>query len=244
MRKSLIYVVLLFTIFLIPVSSQANTKALVIPKAALSLNYWDADLIKSFPTFSENSSQKFFPVFIGSARIGKSKYSAIAEWGESKFGSVTSMRPNLEEKASRTVFGLRLDSQPGLYFTLSYPMMRLNINNKATLGATTANITGLQVGMGFGAYLKQPHITAGVEINNVPDMSVKYSSGALSGKAKGPGYDVKANVAYKFSGKGNAVYVGYRMMALDAGAVTIGNYPMPKVKFTLRGPIAGFKYVF
>ncbi|MFA6450220.1 MAG: hypothetical protein WCX65_12165 [bacterium] len=245
MRKGLIYAVLVLSAVLLPAFAHASgSTAAKAPKYAVSLNYWDANLIKSFPTFSEKSGQTFFPVILGSARLGDSKWSALGEWGKSDFSPVTSLvRPNMKEKASRTVIGMRYDPQPGFYFTLSYPIMKLNIENSVSGSTTTAAITGMQLGAGFGAYLKPPHITAGLEVNMVPDMSAKYTAGALSGKAKGPGFDVKSTVAYKFD-SGSAAYIGFRWMSLQAGAVTLGNYPMPKVNFTLRGPFMGYKHVF
>ncbi len=242
MRKSLIYVVLALLAVLSPATARSESTKPAIPKLALSINYWSAELIKSYPTRSEQSDQHFFPVFIGSAHI-KGKFSAIGEWGQSGFGGVTPESvAGQKEKASRTVFGLRFDAQPGIYYTLSYPIMKLNIDNDAGI-ATTAKITGAQLGMGIGTYIKEPHITTGGELNIVPDMGIKYTRAALWGKGKGPGIDIKYTIAYKFD-NGSAAYIGYRYMMLDTGAATLGSYPAPKIKFRLRGPLVGFKYAF
>ncbi|HOO57294.1 MAG TPA: outer membrane beta-barrel protein [bacterium] len=246
MKKSPIFILLAMIVLSLTIST-TKAEAAASPKQdkyIISLNAWNAQLTKSFSTnFSEKSDQTFFPVFIGYYNISD-HWKLSGEYGSSRMTGLTPERaPGLEEEASRTVFGLRYDPMPGLYFNFAYPSMKLNMENPTNTFKMNAKITGIQLGMGLGMYIKEPHVALGLEYNFSEDMQMLYTSGAGWAKAKGPAMDVKALVCYKFDQKWQ-IHGGFRYMMMDASAATFGNMPVPKIKFTLKGPFFGMKYSF
>lgn len=244
MRLSSLGFACVLILFVCASSAFAAEHKTVTPKGVISLNYWDAKLVKSMPTRSESSAQKFFPIIIGSRRF-TNHWSATAEWGKSGYSAIDPARNgNLPEKASRSVVGIKRDIAPGVYYSLSYPYMKLQQDNNAGY-KLTATISGMQVGGGMGMYLKEPHLTFGVDFNFVPSMNVKYVTPAMRVRSKGPGLDAKFVVSYKFRDPGAAIHFGYRYMSLTADNAMLGNIvAVPKTKFLMRGMFMGMKYVF